>query len=95
MCLARFDAHFIGNEVFQPGMQLVIDDLMSATGQQILLSPLPARAGTYGDVVAYCRDKGHIPLGLLRGPTSMLNPPTDTKVEASDRVISVGVRALS
>jgi voltage-gated potassium channel len=91
VCLARFDAHFLGNEVFQPGMQTVIDDLMSANvGQQLQLSPVPSSAATFGDVVALCKKKGHVPIGLLRDHASMLNPGTDVKVTSTDKIISIG-----
>lgn len=91
VCLARFDAHFLGNEVFQPGMQTVIDDLMSANvGQQLQLSPVPSSVATFGDVVTLCKKKGHVPIGLLRDHTSMLNPGGDVKVQTTDKVISIG-----
>lgn len=91
VCLARFDAHFLGNEVFQPGMQTVIDDLMSANiGQQLQLSPVPASLATFADVVALCKKKGHVPIGLLRDHASMLNPGAEVKVQASDKIISIG-----
>lgn len=91
VCLARFDAHFLGNEVFQPGMQTVIDDLMSANvGQQLQLSPMPSSASTFGDVVALCKKKGHVPIGVLRDHASMLNPAADARVQATDKIISIG-----
>ncbi len=95
VCLARFDAHFIGNEVLQPGMQAVIDGLMSTSKtQQLCLSSAPESARTYGELVVACRTQGHTPLGILRGVETMLNLEGDVKLAAGDRVISIGTQRL-
>lgn len=94
VCLARFDGHFIGNEVLQPGMQSVIDALLStATADQLMLSPV-GTAKTFGDVSEVCRSHGHLPLGILRGTKSMMNAKSDLKLEPADRVISIGAERL-
>ncbi|MBM4359285.1 MAG: NAD-binding protein [Deltaproteobacteria bacterium] len=95
VCLARFDTQFIGNEVFQPGMQAVIDDLMSARGQQVVLTAVPEGMATFGDAVAFCQAKGHLPLGLLRSGQSMLNPGRAEKLAAGDQLITIGSNALA
>lgn len=95
VCLARFDAHFIGNEVLQPGMQSVVDTLMSTvTEQQLCLSPPPSSASRFSDVIVACRRQGHIPLGILRGAESLLNIPEDAELRPGDRVISIGTQRL-
>lgn len=95
VCLARFDAHFIGNEVLQPGMQAVVDGLMSTSkAQQLCLSAAPKGASTYGDIVEACRGQGHMSLGLLRGTETMLNIGSEQKVLSGDRVISIGTQRL-
>jgi voltage-gated potassium channel len=95
VCLARFDAHFIGNEVLQPGMQAVIDGLMSTSKkQQLCLSAAPKSASTYADLVAACKAQDHTPLGILRGVETMLNLANDVKLASGDRVISIGTQRL-
>lgn len=95
VCLARFDAHFIGTEVLQPGMQSVVDTLMSTvTEQQLCLSPVPSGASKYSDVVVACKGQGHIPLGILRGAESLLNIAESEKLADGDRVISIGTQRL-
>lgn len=95
VCLARFDGHFIGNEVLQPGMQVVVDALLStATAQQLCLSPLPRSAKTFKDVIAACETAGHVPLGVLRDQKSLFNPPADTSMKPEDKVISIGSQRL-
>lgn len=95
VCLSRFDAHFIGSEVLHPGMQSVVDALMSTvTDQQLCLSASPTGATRFADVVVACKKEGHIPLGLLRGTQSMVNLPDDAQVLAGDRVISIGTQSL-
>jgi len=95
VCLARFDAHFIGNEVLQPGMQAVVDGLMSTSKeQQLCLSVAPAGLARYEDVTKACKKEGHIPLGLLRGAQTMLNIGDDVKLEPGDRIISIGTQRL-
>lgn len=91
VCLSRFDAHFIGNEVLQPGMQAVVDVLMSTTTtQQLCLSPVPGAAKRFEDAAKVLEREGHIPLGLLRGTEAMLNIDGDAKIEPGDKMISIG-----
>lgn len=95
VCLARFEAHFVGNEVLQPGMQSVVDGLLSAKGaHQLCLSDAGAGLRTFADVVEVCRGQQHVPLGLLRGAESLMNPEPTLSVERGDRIISVGARRL-
>lgn len=95
VCLARFDAQFISNEVLQPGTQSVVNTLMSTvTQQQIVLSASPKGAATFSDAVDACRKHGHIPLGVLRGTEAMLNISSDVKLVAGDRIISIGAQRL-
>lgn len=90
VCLSRFDAHFIGSEVLQPGMQHVIDDLMSTHGQQLCLSAIEPSAKTFDAVYAALRAKNHLALGVLRGAKSFLNVEKSFPLEPGDRAISIG-----
>lgn len=95
VCLGRFDAHFIGNEVLQPGAQHVVDDLLSTTTtQQLCISPMPGGLSTFGDVAEVCRKHKHIPVGILRGTESLVNAEPDLKVAPGDRIISIGSQRL-
>ncbi len=96
VCLARFDAHFIGNEVLQPGIQSVVDGLLgTTTSQQLCLSAVPAKARTFKDVIDACAAARHVPLGILRGHESLLNLGADVEVVSGDRVISIGSERLA
>jgi len=95
VCLARFDAHFLGSEVLHPGMQTVIDGLLSTSkSNQLCLSPTPSGAATFADVVDACRAQSHTPLGILRGSETLLNVAASTKLASGDQVISVGSQRL-
>ena len=95
VCLSRFDAHFIGSEVLKPGMQAVVDTLLSTvTSQQLCLSPVPAGAAKYGDVIAACKRQRHVALGVLRGTETRLNLGEDEALAEGDRVVSIGTERL-
>jgi voltage-gated potassium channel len=96
VCTSRFDAHFLGSEVLNPGVQDVIDDLMSATrGQRFLFTRVEAPKATRYDALAEkCRAEGHIPIGLRRGREVELNVSLDTMVKSGDELVTIGPGAL-
>ncbi|MBL8718894.1 MAG: potassium channel protein [Myxococcales bacterium] len=94
VCTSRFDAHFISNEVIHPGVQEVLDQLLShlAGRQQLYLTPFGS--GTYGAVAERCRSKGHTAIGLQRAGKTRFNPPNDLDLAPGDLLVSIGERKL-
>lgn len=92
VCTSRFDAHFLGSEVLNPGVQDVVDELMSAArGQQFCFIQLDVReTGSFGEVAVMCQSKGHIPIGMRRGKDISLNVPAETRLEEGDEIVSIG-----
>ncbi len=90
VCTSRFGAHFLSQELLNPGIQEVIDDLLSSKkGQQIYFIPL-ATATTFEDVTKICTERGHIALGCYSADGIQLNPSPGFAVNAGDKVITIG-----
>ena len=96
VCTSRFDAHFLGSEVLNPGVQDVIDDLMSATrGQRFLFTRVEVEKETpYNALASKCRAAGHIPIGVRRGRDVELNVGKDVLVKRGDELVTIGPGAL-
>jgi voltage-gated potassium channel len=96
VCTSRFDAHFIGSEVLNPGMQDVVDELLSSTkGQQLYFTRVEAEGQPrYDDLAARCQARGHIVIGLRRDARVELNVPGDTRMRAGDEVVTIGAERL-
>ena len=94
VCLSRFEANFVTQELLNPGIQEVVEDLLSsAGGQQMYLVPVRA-AGRYADLAAAVRQRGHIPLGVRAGAGLQLNVGDDHAVGAGDRLVTIGPSRL-
>lgn len=91
VCTSRFGAHFLSQELLNPGVQEVIDDILSSKrGQQIYFVPFEGAATTFAELVSTCRKLGHIALGVSSERGTLVNPTGDTPVKAGDRVITIG-----
>lgn len=97
VCTSRFDAHFLGSEVRNPGVQDVIDDLLSATrGQQLCFTKVAtAKGARYAALADQCRSAGHIAIGLRRGKELSLNVDAEATVHDGDEMVTIGPRALT
>lgn len=95
VCSSRFDAHFISQELLNPGIQEVFADLLSlGQGQQIYLTEV-RRSLSFGDLREQCRQSKHLALGVScpEGRIS-LNPADDLMVTAGCRLVSMGAGRL-
>jgi voltage-gated potassium channel len=91
VCTSRFGANFMSQELLNPGMQEVIDDLLSARkGQQFYFVQFQGAQTTFGATAAVCSGRGHLALGVIRSEGTRINPPADLPVKAGDRIITVG-----
>lgn len=92
VCLSRFDAHFLSQELLNPGVQEVIDDLLSSSyGQQIYLTPLSlSRPVTFSDLTAVCAARNHLVLGIRRSGKVHLNLKGDFSLAKEDYAITIG-----
>ncbi|CAN5268930.1 potassium channel family protein [soil metagenome] len=96
VCTSRFDAHFVSQELLNPGMQEVIDELTSSLdGQQIYFTSV-AVAGTarFADLAASCRELGHLAIGIRRGSQTMLNADAQLALADGDKLISIGLSRI-
>lgn len=96
VCTSRFDAHFLGSEALNPGVQDVIDELMSVTrGQRFCFTRVdgPGEA-PFKELAARASARGHIPIGVRRGHDVELNVHPATPVKRGDEIVSIGPDAL-
>jgi len=90
VCTSRFDAHFLSQELLNPGIQEVMDDLLSASGGQQLYLTAVTREATLAEFSGLCREKGHVAIGIHQGKSITMNPPGTTIVGQGDRIITIG-----
>jgi voltage-gated potassium channel len=96
VCTSRFGANFMSQELLNPGMQEVIDDLLSAQkGQQFYFVPFQGTRTTFGAMAAVCSGRGHLALGVIGADGTRINPPADLPVKEGDRVITVGPNRMA
>jgi voltage-gated potassium channel len=95
VCSSRFDAHFISQELLNPGIQDVLSELLTTThGQQFYLVPI-TRAGRYADLAQICRNQGHLPLGISHPDKGLnMNPEGELSVAAGTSMITIGAQRL-
>lgn len=95
VCTSRFDAHFLSQELLNPGIQEVLADLLTLSqGQQLYLIPVTTTA-TFGELSERCRKLGHITLGFRNSSGEVrMNPVPDETVLADSRLVTIGALRL-
>lgn len=96
VCNSRFDAHFISQELLNPGIQAVLGDLLAAGhGQQFYLIPVSS-SGSVEELSRRCKDQGHILVGLSTAEHKIqLNPSAQERVSSGARLITIGPKRLA
>jgi voltage-gated potassium channel len=92
ICSSRFEAHFLSNEVLHPGMQDVIEELLTIAGQQLHF--VPTKATTFAKAAENARVKGHIAIGVKRSGKSTINVAHETVLVEGDQLITIGDRRI-
>lgn len=92
VCTAKLDACFVSQELLNPGIQDVVDDLLtSRAGQQLYLTPVAcSEPATFAELARAAGALGHLALGLRRGAETQLNPPGSASVQPGDHAITIG-----
>jgi voltage-gated potassium channel len=91
VCIARFESHFITTETISPGVQDLVDDLMSSLGgQQVYFTGWGGGAAKFEAVATRCRKEGHIAIGVRRQKRVQINVEGGFEVHAGDDVITIG-----
>jgi len=95
VCTSRFDAHFLSQELLNPGIQEVLGDLLSTgQGQQIYLVPVSIGA-RFEELSNRCRSLGHIALGVSCPDGGVkMNPPGGEMVTTDCRLVTIGAERL-
>lgn len=95
-CTARFDAHFLSQELLDPGASDVIAQMTSnLSGQQVYISELTPNLLEYREVQEACQAQGHVGIGLRRNGSVALNPDPAHRIEAGDTVITIGPNRIA
>jgi voltage-gated potassium channel len=96
VCTSRFDALFLSNELLNPGVQDILDELTSnLTGQQFYLTPFQGKAAaSYAALSDACKARGHLMVGIQRGRDRLLNLAGDFKVEPGDMIVTIGAARI-
>lgn len=92
ICSSRFEAHFLSNEVLHPGMQDVIEELLTIAGQQLHFVPTSEK--TFASAAERARAKGHIAIGVRRDGKSTINVPNDHSLRAGDELVTIGAERV-
>lgn len=92
VCSGRYESHFISNEVIHPGIQDVLGELLTVSGQQLHLVPTTAR--TFEQAAAAAREKGHIAIGIRRKGHTSINVAPGSSLEPGDHLVTIGDRRL-
>ncbi len=92
VCVAGLASSFLVQEVCDPGMHAVVNELMSNRfGQQVYIVPVEQmRTWEFSELQAHLSEKGCMVLGVQRGDRALLNPGNTFKIEASDHAICMG-----
>lgn len=94
VCLSRFEAHFLSQEVVNPGVHEVVAQLTSTLrGQQVYLTPYAGTA-TFAALGDRCRRVGHLLLGLRDSSGLSLNLPGDHPVPTGSELVTIGPSRL-
>ena len=94
VCTSRLGAYLLNQELVNPGVQEVVEDLLSAEkGQNIYLIEV-SRPWQMTEIVEQCRRKGHLVLGIRTPDRVLLNPDANTTANPGDKIITVGASRL-
>jgi voltage-gated potassium channel len=94
VCIAKFGAHFLNQELVNPGIQDVVEDLLSVRGGQNIYLVETADARTFGEIVEMCHKKGHLAIGIRTPEEVLLNPEKSLTLRPGDKVITVGSQRI-
>jgi voltage-gated potassium channel len=94
VCLQGFTTHIMVQELLDPGVQGVIDQLVStAYGQQIFVVPLESSMSkTYRELREWSADQEALLLGFERNDKTEINPRGRTKIVDGDKLIFVATK---
>lgn len=97
VCTSRFDAHFLSNELLNPGVQEIIEELTSnQKGQQIYVTEVARSEGlSFSKIADHCKKHGHIAIGARIDGVKQLNITDDRKLSKGDAVISIGEKRMN
>jgi len=96
VCTARFAAHFLSNELMNPGVQDVVEILTTnLKGDQIYITPIESEGEhTFAALTLRVREHGHIAIGVRQHKTLRLNVEDDLVIARGDEVVTIGPRRL-
>lgn len=96
VCTARFDAHFLSNELMNPGVQEVVEALTTnLKGDQIYITSIVSKGShTFAELREKVTAEGHIAIGVRREKQIQLNVSSDVELTVGDELVTIGPRRL-
>lgn len=94
VCLSKFDAYFVGQELLNPGVQNVINELLSSSeGQQLYLTDLIMKDNaTFSSLAAAASRQGHLAIGIKRCGNILLNIEEGFGLLKDDQAVTIGAK---
>jgi voltage-gated potassium channel len=90
VCTSRFGAHFVSQELLNPGVQEDINDMLSARDGQHIYFNKVNRDTLLGECLNICQESRHLLLGISSKNGVRLNVPDSTLVQQGDSLITIG-----
>ena len=95
VCTARFESHFLTTETLSPGVQEVVEDLLSALdGQQLYFTTWSEGGSNFEAIVGRSKRHGHIAIGVRRDKRVTLNVASAFEVRSGDDIVTIGPKPL-
>jgi voltage-gated potassium channel len=96
VCTTHFDAYFLSHELLNPGVQEVVEQLMTnLEGQQLYVTPYRgSEKTTFGKLAERCHAAGHMAIGIRTKSGPQINVAKDIAVESGDGLITIGPSRL-
>ncbi|MBW2734147.1 MAG: NAD-binding protein, partial [Deltaproteobacteria bacterium] len=89
VCLANLTCNFLAQELLDPGVQRVLEEITHNTyGQQIYIAPVqPSGHTTYAKACELLQKEDALALGIARAERVLLNPSAQELLKADDRIV--------
>lgn len=94
VCLASLTSNFLAQELLDPGVQRVLEEITNNSyGQQIYIATVEqAGQSSYAEVRELLQTKAALALGIERGREVLLNPDAKEAIQAGDQIICLAAK---
>lgn len=93
VCVSRFSLSLLVQELLDPGVQEIVEELTDVQGEQLFVQPLDEmQEWRVSALQAWLAQRGALLIGLRRkaDDSIQLNPPGELELEAGDKAVFIG-----